>query len=263
MSPPPNDAANPHEPPDSLRRSGRTNPWLVFLLPLAIYMLVGSFEPAPPAPGAKPAEATFFHPPYSYYPLIYALKIALTVAAIAYVWPGHRQFPFRVSWLAIGVGAAGFVVWIGLADAERFMIAHAPAWLREWGQRSGYNPLAEFAGRPALAYGFLAIRLIGLALIVPLIEEFFLRGFVMRFVVANDWWTVPFGQVNRLAIIAGTLVPVLMHPAAEWLAAAVWFSGITWLMLRTRNIWDCVAAHAVTNLLLGLYVLKTGDWGLL
>ncbi len=30
-------------------------------------------------------------------------------------------------------------------------------------------------------------------------------------------------------------------------------------MLSTSNIWDCVAAHAVTNPLPGFYVLKTGD----
>jgi len=52
---------------------------------------------------------------------------------------------------------------------------------------------------------------------------------------------------------------VLLHPA-EMVAAAVWFSLVTWLMLRTRNIWDCVAAHAVTNLLLGIYVVTTGEW---
>ena len=33
---------------------------------------------------------------------------------------------------------------------------------------------------------------------------------------------------------------------------------ITWLMLRTRNIWDCVAAHAITNLILGIYVVVVG-----
>jgi hypothetical protein len=31
-------------------------------------------------------------------------------------------------------------------------------------------------------------------------------------------------------------------------------------MYQTRSIWDCVAAHAVTNLLLGLWVLASGDW---
>jgi hypothetical protein len=34
-------------------------------------------------------------------------------------------------------------------------------------------------------------------------------------------------------------------------------------MLRTRNIWDCVAAHATTNLLLGIYVVATGEWWLM
>ena len=65
---------------------------------------------------------------------------------------------------------------------------------------------------------------------------------------------------GRLAAIAvGTLLPVAMHPA-EILAAAVWFSAVTWLMYKTRNIWDCVAAHAVTNLLLGVWVVFSGEW---
>jgi hypothetical protein len=39
-----------------------------------------------------------------------------------------------------------------------------------------------------------------------------------------------------------------------------WFSLVTWLMTKTRNIWDCVAAHSVTNALLGAWVLYSGDW---
>jgi CAAX prenyl protease-like protein len=95
---------------------------------------------------------------------------------------------------------------------------------------------------------------------VPIIEEFFLRGFLMRFVVTHDWWNVSFGRITPLAVLVGTLFPVLTHP--EKLAALVWFSLITVLMVRTRNIWDCVAAHAITNLLLGLYVVGFGRWHL-
>ena len=73
---------------------------------------------------------------------------------------------------------------------------------------------------------------------------------------------IPFGQANRLAIIVGTALPMLMHPG-ELLAAAVWFSLVAWLMLRTKNIWDCVAVHAVTNLLLGVYVAIAGEWRLM
>jgi hypothetical protein len=77
-----------------------------------------------------------------------------------------------------------------------------------------------------------------------------------------EWTKVPIGQVNALAVVAGTLVPMATHPG-ELLAAALWFSLVTWLMVKTRNIWDCVVAHAVTNLLLGVYVLCSGQWYLL
>jgi uncharacterized protein len=245
--------------------AGRTNPWLVFLLPFVVFMLAGSFEPTPPADANQPAAAATgwlgLGIPYSAYPLIYTVKIALTLIAVAYVWPGYRQFPLRLRPMAIGVGIVGAAVWIGLAVVQQHLVARW-GWDLEAGKRSAFDPLAQLKDQPAWAFTFLAIRFVGLALVVPVIEEFFLRGFVMRFVVEADWWKVPFGTANRLAIVVGTAVPVLMHPQ-EALAAAVWFSAITWLMLRTRNIWDCVAAHAVTNLLLGLYVIASGNWWLM
>ena len=70
---------------------------------------------------------------------------------------------------------------------------------------------------------------------------------------------MPFGTLTTAALVAGTVTPLLLHPS-EMVAALVWFSMVTWLMWRTRNIWDCVAAHMVTNLLLGCYVLASGDW---
>ena len=127
-------------------------------------------------------------------------------------------------------------------------------WLIEAGARSAYNPFKELAGHPAWPWAFMAVRLFGLVVVVSLIEEFFLRGFAMRFAVAADWWEVPFGKVNGVALLVGVVVPMLMHPA-ELVAAAVWFSLVTWLMVQTKSLWDCVAAHAVTNLLLGVYVV--------
>jgi CAAX prenyl protease-like protein len=97
---------------------------------------------------------------------------------------------------------------------------------------------------------------------VPVIEEFFLRGFLMRFVVHEKWWQVPFGAVTRTALIVGTAVPMLMHPG-ELFAAFVWFSLVSWLMVHTRNIWDCVVAHGVTNFLLGVYVVMFDQWQLM
>src|SRR5690606_15911969 len=101
-----------------------------------------------------------------------------------------------------------------------------------------------------------------LSLVVPVIEEFFLRGFLMRFVVHENWWQVPFGTATRAALVVGTAVPMLMHPG-ELLAALVWFSLVSWLMIRTQHIWDCVVAHGVTKFLLGVYVVPFDQWQLM
>jgi hypothetical protein len=181
-----------------------------------------------------------------------------------FVAPGYRQFPFRLSPLAPLVGVVGVVLWIWLCSLHLEPKLLGPLGLDliiDMGQRPAYNPLEQLAGMPALAHLFLAIRFFGLAMIVPVIEEFFLRGFLMRFATNEQWWEVSFGTASRTALIVGTAVPMLMHPG-ELLAAAVWFSLVTWLMLRTRNIWDCVAAHAVTNLLLGIYVVTQHQWQL-
>ncbi len=247
-------------------------PWLTFILPFVIYMAVGSFEPAAPKPAqvlpdgrtVMTTNDNWFGLEYREYPIVYTVKIAITIAAMIFVLPGYRQFPFRVSAVAIVVGVVGIVLWIGICrlDLERAILTPIGLGkLISFGERPAFDPLTELAATPGWAYTFLAIRFVGLALIVPIIEEFFLRGCLMRFVIREEFWSVPFGTLTPAAVIIGTAVPMLMHPA-ELFAAAVWFSLITWLMWRTRNIWDCVAAHAVTNLLLGLYVVTQHQWQL-
>jgi CAAX prenyl protease-like protein len=158
------------------------------------------------------------------------------------------------------VGVAGGPLWTALCQLDHQYVIPllkraGLGWLSGAGERPGFNPFDRANGlRSEFALSFMAVRLFGLVAVVPLIEEFFLRGFVMRFTMARDWWDVPFGTADRFAIILGTAVPMLMHPG-ELLAAAVWFSLVTWLMLKTRSIWDCVTAHALTNLILGVYVV--------
>jgi len=246
------------------------NPWLTFLLPFVLYMLAGSLEPAAPkapAGGQAVDEPSYFGIRYAHYPFFYTGKLVLTIGAMLYVLPGYRQFPFHVSPLALAVGLIGGVLWIAIAGLrlEDSLVAllgpkSTLVELFGLGERPSYNPLEQLAATPAWAYAFLAVRFVGLVLIVPIIEEFFLRGFLMRYVMREDWWHVPFGEVNRLAVVLGTAIPVLYHP--EKLAALVWFSLVTWLMTRTKNIWNCVAAHAVTNLMLGIYVVTYGAWRL-
>jgi uncharacterized protein len=253
-------AATPETPAGNLLAR---QPWLTFLLPFVVYMAIGSLEMGQPT-RANPKTSNMFGIRHEHYPIVYTVKIALTVAAMAFVWRGYRQFPFRISPIAIVVGVVGVVLWIWLCGLgwERKLLE--PIGLGKFlglGDRPAYNPLEQLGHAPAWAYAFLTIRFIGLALVVPVIEEFFLRGFMMRYVIAQDWWKWPFGKVTPMAVAVGTVFPMLMHPG-ELFAAAVWFSMITALMVYTKNIWDCVAAHAVTNLLLGIYVVKYGQWQL-
>jgi CAAX prenyl protease-like protein len=242
-----------------------TYPWLTFVLPFALFILFGSLEPKPPDPAATADVAGgWFHLniDYRHYPLIYTIKLAVTLAAMGLVLPGYRTFPWRVSWYAPVVGVVGGVVWIVLSQLQleaKLFNAIGLGGLLNLEQRSAFDPLTQLQG--GWAYGFLTIRLVGLALVVPVIEEFFLRGFLMRYVMDARWWTLPFGVASRLALVMGTAVPVLYHP--EMLAALVWFSAVSYLMIKTRSIWDCVVAHGLTNLVLGIYVITSDQWHLL
>jgi hypothetical protein len=275
-------------------------PALPFVLPFAVYMLVGMFEPGPPKKfePAKPGEAAkvgkLGHPigivgpdgvrrdadghpidedveldedgyiqiPYAYYPKVYSIKIIATVVTMILVFPGYLSFPLRLNWIGIAVGVVGVVLWIGICKLQleqKLLVPMGLGSIVGLGARTGFNPLEQLKDDPTWAYQFLAIRLFGLAIIVPIIEEFFLRGFLIRFVMDVDWFKIPFGKVDKLGLITSVAFPMLMHPG-ELFAAFVWFSLVTWLMLRTKNIWDCVAAHAVTNGLLGAYVIWSGEW---
>lgn len=278
-------------------------PAITFVLPFVVYMIIGMFEPGPPKQFAlpKPGETAklgktgepiglpgsdgrrrdadghvikddveldekgYVQMPYTYYPKVYTIKIVATVAAMLLVLPGYWSFPLKLNWIAIVVGAVGAVLWIGICKLhleQRWLVPLGLESLVGLGERTGYNPLDKLQSDPTWAYQFLAIRLFGLAIIVPIIEEFFTRGFLIRFVMDVDWFKIPFGRVDKLGLITAVAFPMLMHPG-ELFASFVWFSLITWLMIRTKNIWDCVAAHAVTNGMLGAWVIWSGDWWLM
>ena len=95
-----------------------------------------------------------------------------------FVWPGYRTYTRRLSFLGLAVGILGAVAWIALSTWQRNwmpLLADKTGieWFKTLGQRSAFNPLDELRAQPALAYAFLAVRLIGLAIVVPIIEEFF------------------------------------------------------------------------------------------
>lgn len=231
--------------------------WVAYVLPIAVFMIVGSFESTDSGSSM-----------YRYYPWIYGFKLFATLVALRLVWPVYKSMIRPIGWHGIAVGIVGAALWIGVCHLELERTYLFP-FLKSIGldsllgsqTRSAFNPFVQLAGYTIGIGLYLLVRGIGLALVVPVIEEYFLRAFVMRYVAADKWWKYPIGSVTRNSAIVGTLVPMLMHPG-ELIAAALWFSMVTLLYVRSKNLWECIAAHCTTNLLLGIYVVIYGAWHL-
>ncbi|MEO1495853.1 MAG: CAAX prenyl protease-related protein [Planctomycetota bacterium] len=241
-----------------------------YVLPMGVYLVLSSFEPSAPTPGL-PQEPNSLGLTYSDYPLVYSVKLAIVAVVLWLCSAAWRQWPLRVSPLAVGVGAVGVVAWIACCKLNLEGQLTSALGPDHWAmgvlgllglgmERPAFNPFDQLGGTPLFQNSFLVVRFIGLALLVPVFEELLLRGWLVRNIVSPNFWRVEFGRVTTQAAIIATAFPMLYHP--EKLASLVWFTLVTWLMVRTKNYWDCVAAHAVTNLLLGLYVVNTGSWEL-
>jgi CAAX prenyl protease-like protein len=231
---------------------GPGRPWVTCLAPLVTYMLAGSLLPSAEGGGLAGSLGI----PFSAYPWVYGLQVVATLIAIGWCWRDLAPWLGRPTWWPPLVGVALVVPWVVLATLQR-----DSGWLIGFGARAGFNPFAALGAGTAASWAFLAVRALGLVVAVPIAEELFLRGFLMRYVVNEDFWRVPFGTLTAAAAAACVGYGVATHPA-EAVAAAVWFASVTGIAAATRKPIDCILAHAGTNFALGAYVLATGNWWL-
>ncbi len=83
----------------------------------------------------------------------------------------------------------------------------------------------------------------------------------MRILIAEPFTGVPFGAFSWRSFAIVTAGFCLEHQPADWPAAILAGALYSLVAYRTRSLSSCVLAHTVTNLLLGLYVMRTGQWG--
>jgi CAAX prenyl protease-like protein len=105
----------------------------------------------------------------------------------------------------------------------------------------------------------LFLRTLRAVAIVPIIEELFWRGWLMRWVINHDFERVPLGAYSALSFWAVALLFASEH-GPYWdvgLVAGILFN---WWMIRTKSLGDCILAHAVTNACLCGYVVATQHW---
>lgn len=149
----------------------------------------------------------------------------------------------------MAIGLAVFVLWI------------APQQFLGFGPRlTGFNP-DVFAGQPALYWGTLVFRFLRLVVVVALLEEIFWRGFCLRYFINEKFTEVPIGAFSWLSFGAVTVGFAITHSREDWIAALVTGALYNLVSYRTRSLASCVVAHAVTNLLLGVWIMATRQWG--
>ena len=197
----------------------------------------------------------------------YALQTVACLAILLTLKPWRRYGPIRVRYLpaAVAVGLFVFVAWVGLETAwfGRLAPAAQKFYLRFgvglWPFGQIPEPVTAPVYAPAVCGWPLAVvRLLGSALVIAVIEEFFWRGFLYRFLINRSFLKLDLALFRWSAFLIVVALFAVEHQ--RWLAGLVAGAAYGLLLLRTRDIWAAAAAHVVTNFCLGLYVLGTGAY---
>ena len=167
----------------------------------------------------------------------YAIR-TVAVALLLTVSVSRLSRPLRPSsrlcgWnaaFAIAIGLLVFAIWI---LPEQFDWA----WYRQWcivGE-GGTRAVAE------ASVAMIAVRLVGSAFVISVAEELFFRKWLIGF--AGFAWMVALFAVEH----------------DRWLVGAIAGAVYGAFYLR-RGLLAAIVAHATTNLVLGLWILRTGQW---
>lgn len=107
-------------------------------------------------------------------------------------------------------------------------------------------------------WGVALIRLAGSAFVIAVIEEFFWRGWLCRWLDKENFLAVDPQEISTRAIVISSLLFASVH--TRWIAALI--CGLIWgfYYKKTRDIWAVSLSHVLTNFLLGVYVLTTGNY---
>jgi CAAX prenyl protease-like protein len=187
--------------------------------------------------------------PVTIFPIAYVIKAAVvTVALVLCRGPlADIRVDVRVLAGSAAVGVVVFAAWIGIDRAVPYP---------HLGVRGAFDPTSLRGS--AWWITFLAARLYGLVVMVPIMEEIFWRSFLLRYLTAHDFRSLAVGTFSASALWMMVAASALAHP--EWLVAAVASVAYAFWLRRTSSLFGAIVAHATTNAALGGYVLATGSW---
>ena len=217
-----------------LRKKCESSPEFGRVAPFAIYALLGFFQDG-------------FAPEMRYW--AYIAKTLLGAWVLWQVRPFVQEMRWKISWEAVVVGVGIFALWIGLDG-------HYP---RMSDPGEGASPFKQFGAGSGVAWFYVAVHIVGMTVVVPPVEELFYRSFLYRYFVKIDFLSMPLGRFHALSFVVTSVLFGLMHPD-RWLAGIICGLAYQWLVIRKNRLGDAMTAHAITNLILGLWILWKGAW---
>ena len=181
---------------------------------------------------------------------LYAVKIAVVIGLLWWMRGVYRELRWPIginvgTWVVAAVaGIVVFVAWINLTADWMVM-----------GDSVGFDPRDE----GEIDWLLVGARLIGAALVVPIMEELFWRSFLMRWLEHPKYLALNPAQVGLKAFFITAILFAIAH--SLWFAG--FFAGIVYNLLdmRSGTLWSPILAHAITNGILGIWIVSTGNWG--
>jgi uncharacterized protein len=176
---------------------------------------------------------------------------AKTIVGAWLVWemrPVVSEMRWAVSWEAIFIGVGIFALWVGLdPHYPKFSIKGATG-----------NPNDIFGQDSPLAWFFIGVHILGMTFVVPPLEEVFYRSFFYRCIAKQNFLSVPLNKFLPWPFFATALFFGFSHK--EWLAGILCGAAFQWLVIRKNRLGDAMTAHAITNFLLGAWIVWKHAW---
>lgn len=168
----------------------------------------------------------------------YPVKAGVMAGALLMFWPALRRLEWGLDRVAIGAGAL-----IGLG------------WIMAAGEGDPVLSGQLLALPPVLLGLWVAARLVGTVLLVPVIEELFFRGYVLSRLDGPRVWQ------RALAIAVSSLAFGALH--GRWVAAGLAGVIFALLALRRGRVGDAILAHVIANLVVAVAALIRRDVSLI
>ena len=213
-----------------------------YVLPMGVFiLLLALLSPL------KAAGDSFWLKSAEYW--LFPLQTVICAALLIWYWRQYQVNGVRQVLFTLAIAVFVFLLWI------------SPQAFFGFGARTeGFDP-ETFAAQPFAYWSTVVLRFMRLVIVVPLVEEIFWRGFLLRYLINDKFDTVPFGAFSWLSFGAVTAAFMFVHSSPDWPAAAVTGALYNFVAYRTKSLGSCVVAHAVTNLLLGIWIMNTRQWG--